>query len=241
MRRNRGIGYQGGAAALAILAMSASTGCHHRGPVKAVHRESRATVAGPLSTAVVAPGVVEPWGEEVRVAAKETGWISEIRVREGQRVVPGETLAKLEDASQAAGVALAAAEVSELETLLERARRGSTAEELAQARAERDSAAARAERARSDAVRVSRLLKEGLVAAAEGERTVKEAEAEAADAAARQARYDAAVIFFSLYFYYAGNIFPGQFHSVKDILCNGEILCAVGCEFYFQCNACIII
>jgi len=178
---------------LALLALGLSTGCHHRGPAKAERRAPRPPVAGPLSTAVVAPGVVEPWGEEVRVAAKEAGWVAEIRVREGQRVEAGETLARLDDAAQAAGVSLAIADVAEQEALLRRARQGSTAEELAEARAERDAAAARAERARSDAARSSRLMGEGLVARAEGERAVKDAVAEAAAAAAREARYAAVV------------------------------------------------
>jgi HlyD family secretion protein len=178
---------------LALLALGPSTGCHHRGPAKAVRRASRPPVAGPLSTAVVAPGVVEPWGEEVRVAAKESGWIAEIRVREGQHVELGETLAHLDDAEQAAALALATAEVAEMEALLRRAQRGATAEELSQARADRDGAAARAERARSDAARFSQLMEEGLVARAEGERAVKDAEAEAAAAASLQARYAAVV------------------------------------------------
>ncbi len=180
-------------AVLGVLSLSLSIGCHHRGPAKTVKASSRASVAGPLSTAVVAPGVVEPWGEEVRLAAKEAGWIAEIRVREGQRVEAGEVLARLDDGAQAAGLAAATAEVAELQALTQRARQGSTAEELAQARAERDAAAARAERARSDAARTSRLMEEGLVARAEGERAVKDAEAEAAAAASLEARYAAAI------------------------------------------------
>jgi len=193
MRRSERRGSKWAVAVLALLALGPSTGCHHRGPVKAARRASPAAVAGPLSTAVVAPGVVEPWGEEVRVGAKEAGWIAEIRVREGQRVEAGEVLARLDDSSQAAGVTLASAEVAELEALLERARHGSTAEELRQARADWDAAAARAERARSDAARFSRLMEVGLVARAEGERALKDAEAEAAAAASLEARYEAAV------------------------------------------------
>ena len=194
MRLSERRGSKGAVAALAVLTLSLSAaGCNHRGPAKTVKRSSRAPVAGPLSTAVVAPGVVEPWGEEVRVAAKEAGWIAEIRVREGQRVEAGDVLARLDDGAQAAGLAAATAEVAELEALLQRARQGSTAEELAQARAERDAAAARAERARSDAVRFSHLMEEGLVARAEGERAVKDAEAEAAVAASLEARYAAAI------------------------------------------------
>jgi multidrug resistance efflux pump len=191
--RNHAHGSLRPAFGLALLALSVSTGCHHRGPVKAARHASRPPVAGPLSTAVVAPGVVEPWGEEVRVAAKEAGWIAEIRVHEGQHVELGEPLARLDDAEQAAALALTTADVAEMEALLRRAERGATAEELSQARADRDGAAARAERARSDAARFSRLMEEGLVARAEGERAVKDAEAEAAAAASLQARYAAVV------------------------------------------------
>lgn len=180
-------------AALTIAALSFSTGCHHRGPIKAVKQPSRTPVAGPLSTAVVAPGIVEPWGEEVRVAAKEPGWIAEIRVAEGQQAAAGDVLARLEDSTQTAEVAAAKAYVAELEALWDRARRGPTDEELAEARAQRDAAAARAERARSDAARFSRLMEEGLVARAQAERAVKDAESEAASAAALEARYAAAI------------------------------------------------
>jgi HlyD family secretion protein len=190
--RSHGRGFRRAAFA-ALMALSLSTACHHQGPASAVPRASRPATAEPLSTEVVAPGVVEPWGEEVRVAAKEAGWIAEIRVREGQRVEAGDTLARLDDAAQAAGVALATADVAELEALLQRARQGSTAEELAQARAERDAAAARAERARADAERSSRLMGEGLVARADGERAGKDAEAESAGAASLAARYAAVV------------------------------------------------
>jgi multidrug resistance efflux pump len=144
-----------------------------------------------LSAAVVAPGVVEPWGEEIRVAAKEAGWIAEIRVHEGQRVEAGDVLARLDDGAQAAGLAAATADVAELAALLQRARQGATVEERDQARAERDAAVARAERARADAARFSRLMEEGLVARAEGERAVKDAESEAAAAASLEARYAA--------------------------------------------------
>jgi multidrug efflux pump subunit AcrA (membrane-fusion protein) len=191
--RSHGRGFRRAAFGSALLALGLSTACHHQGPASAVRRASRPAAAGPLSTEVVAPGVVEPWGEEVRVAAKEAGWIAEIRVREGQRVEAGDTLARLDDAAQAAGVALATADVAELAALLQRARQGSTAEELAQARAERDAAAARAARARADAERFSRLMGEGLVARAEGERAGKDAEAESAGAASLEARYAAVV------------------------------------------------
>ncbi len=177
----------------ALVTLTLSTGCHHRGPIKPVKRTARASVAGPLSTAVVAPGIVEPWGQEVRVAAKEAGWIAEIRVREGQRVETGDVLARLDDGEQSAGVAAATAEVSELEALLRRAQRGPTAEEIDQARADRDAAAARAGTARSDAARLSLLMEEGLVSRARGEEAMKDAEAQAATEASFEARYAAAL------------------------------------------------
>lgn len=178
---------------LSLVAFFSSSACHHRGPSKPVRRATRSAVAGPLSTAVVAPGIVEPWGREVSVAAKEAGWVAEIRVREGQRVRAGELLARLDDSVQAAGVALAEAEVAEAQALWQRARRGSTEEDLAEARAQRDAARARAERAAADAVRLSGLMQQGLIARADGERAVRDAEAEASTAAALQARLAAAV------------------------------------------------
>ena len=191
--RDRGRGSRLTTLGLALLPLAVSAGCHHGRPSPAARRVSPSPVAGPLSIAVVAPGVVEPWGEEVRVAAKEAGWIAEVRVREGQRVEAGEALARLDDGEQAAGVALATADVAEREALRLRAERGPIAEEVAQARAERDAAAARSERARADAARFSRLLADGLVARAEGERALKDAEAEAAAAAALEARYEGVV------------------------------------------------
>lgn len=188
-------GSAGAIAALALLAASLETGCNHR-PLKTGRRASATPSADrqPLSTAaVVAPGIVEPWEGEVRVAAKEAGWVAGILVREGQAVRTGDLLALLDEGQQAAGAEVARAEVAELEAVLERALQGATAEELAQVRAERDAAAARAARARSDAGRVSLLMADGLVARADGERALKDAEAETAGAAALQARYQAIV------------------------------------------------
>lgn len=168
--------------------------CDHRGPIKAVKSSTNATVAnGPLSVGIVAPGLVEPWGDEVKVAAKENGWIADILVKEGQQVGAGDILARLDDGAQVAGVALAEADVAEAQTLLDRATRGSTAEELAEARAQWDAASARAERARMDAVRFSRLMEEGLIGRAEGERALREAEQEAATATGLGARHQAAI------------------------------------------------
>jgi multidrug resistance efflux pump len=189
----RGYASMAVAATLALVTLTLSTGCHHRGPIKPAKRAASASVAGPLSTAVVAPGIVEPWGQEVRVAAKETGWIAEIRVHEGQRVETGDVLGRLDDGEQLAGVAAAGAEVSEMEALLRRAQQGPTAEEIEQARADRNAAAARAEEARSDAARLSRLMGEGLVSLARGEAAVKDAEAQAATEASLEARYAAAL------------------------------------------------
>jgi HlyD family secretion protein len=188
MRRNK---HRLGVAttAVVVLGLGLSSACNHRSPIKAVKRTARASIAGPVSTAVVAPGVVEPWGEEVRVAAKEAGWIAAIEVREGQHVTAGQPLARLDDSAQQAGLAAASADAAELEALLQRARRGPTAEEREQARADRDAATARAQKAGSDAARYTRLMNEGLVSRAEGERVVKEAEAEAATAASFEARY----------------------------------------------------
>lgn len=194
MHRNDFAGIRRAAALAILLAVPLSSGCHHRGSIEGAKRTASAAAPNEaLSGSVMAPGIVEPWGDEVRVAAKEAGWIAEILVREGQSVTAGDILARLDDGAQTAGVALAQADVAEARAVLERAQRGPTAEELAQARSEWAAATARAARAAADAGRLARLLEEGLAVRADAERAQREAEQESATAASLEARYQAAV------------------------------------------------
>lgn len=178
-----------------VTLLATSLGCNHR-PLKTARQQPLPPAADRSALAVgavVAPGIVEPWGDEVKVAAKEAGWIAEVLVVEGQAVKTGDLLARLDSGPQAAGVQMAVAEVAELEALLARSLHGSTIEEVAQAKGELEAATARAWHARAEAQRLSALMREGLVAQSTGERALRDAQAETAGAAALDARYRAVV------------------------------------------------
>lgn len=135
---------------------------------------------------VIAPGIVESWGGDVQLSAKESGWIARVLVREGESVRAGQTLVVLDEAAQRRAVELARADLAEADAALERIQAGATAEELRRTAAEHEAAAARAEIARTDAERTARLRVEGVVAVAEAERRAAEArELTALEAGAR--------------------------------------------------------
>lgn len=138
--------------------------------------------------AVVAPGVVEPWGGEADLSAQEPGWIAEIAVKEGDAVRAGQLLATLEDGAQRRAVDLARAELADAEAAREKIERGATSEELRQAEADHAAASARASLARSVAARTARLHETGVVPDVEAERTAAESRAEAALAERADAR-----------------------------------------------------
>ena len=146
---------------------------------------------------VVAPGLVEPSSEELKIGSELDGKLRQVRVDEGDRVRRGEAIATLENADYQARVNLAAARLAGQQAGLERLLNGSRAEErreaeaaMREARAVLDTATAEWERRRS-------LLTEGAVSktefdAAEREYRVAGARLEAArqhyalvDAAAR--------------------------------------------------------
>ena len=182
-----------GIAAAGVLGLLAS-GCHG---TPAVERNS--AVSGPAgggvqpmdAQRVVAPGIVEPWGGAVELAAQESGRVAEVFVHEGQSVTRGEVLARLEDEAQRHAITLARAEVAEAEAVAERYQRGATPEERAQVRADYEAAAARAKQAAADAGRASRLREEGTTAIAEAERATAEARALEAVTLAAEARLQA--------------------------------------------------
>ncbi|HET7825248.1 MAG TPA: biotin/lipoyl-binding protein, partial [Anaeromyxobacter sp.] len=159
-------------AALAVLASLSGCGLHGKPTVerKAAATPGRAGGAPAARaeavdpTRVIAPGIVESWGGDTQLSAKESGWIAEVLVREGERVRVGQLLVQLDDASQRRAVELARADVAEADAALARIEAGSTAEELRRAVADREAASARAELARSDADRTSRLVEGGAVA-----------------------------------------------------------------------------
>jgi multidrug resistance efflux pump len=138
--------------------------------------------------AVVAPGIVEPWGGQIDLSAQEPGWIARIAVKEGEAVEAGQLLATLEDGAQGHAVELARAELAEAEAALARIERGATAEELRQARADHAAAEARGALARSEAARTARLHVERIVPDSEAERAAAESRAQTALAERAEAR-----------------------------------------------------
>ncbi|NVJ06177.1 HlyD family efflux transporter periplasmic adaptor subunit [Myxococcus sp. AM001] len=182
-----------GVAAAGVLGLLAS-GCHGPPPV-----ERNSVVSGPAGGGVqpmdvhrvVAPGIVEPWGGAVELAAQESGRVAEVLVHEGQPVTQGEVLARLEDEAQRHAITLARAELAEAEAVAERYQRGATSEERAQARAEHEAAASRAKQAAVDAERALRLKAAGTTAAADTERATSEARALEAAALAAEAKLQA--------------------------------------------------
>jgi len=137
---------------------------------------------------VIAPGIVESWGNQVELSAQESGWIAEIGVREGDVVRAGDSLALIENAAQRHAVELAHADLAEAQAVLARTERGATAEELRQAEADSDAAVARRELARATAARTARLRADGIVAADEADRAEAEARTQSALAERADAR-----------------------------------------------------
>jgi HlyD family secretion protein len=157
-------------------------------PLPAAESRTERPAAGQEPPTVVAPGIVEAWGDSLNLSAQESGWIAQLQAREGEQVQAGQLLAALEDSSQRHAVELARAELMEAEAILARIERGPTAEELTQARADAEAARARGDLARSGAARTARLRAEQAVSEAEGERAADEARAEQARARGAEAR-----------------------------------------------------
>ena len=179
-------------ATLALVALAATvSGCglHDKpaverrvGPVAAstergaAARPSSAPASGDPErpATVVAPGIVEPAGGEIALAAQESGWITRITVAEGAHVEVGEVLAMLDDAPQRSAVSLAEADLAAVVAELARIEAGATVEELRQARAEVEGAAARARLARSASVRARLLHERDAIPDSEAERALVE-------------------------------------------------------------------
>jgi multidrug efflux pump subunit AcrA (membrane-fusion protein) len=137
---------------------------------------------------VVAPGIVEPWGRPVLVAAREPGIIRSVPAQEGVQVAAGQLLVQLDDEPQRLAERLAEAESRAAAASLARVEHGATEEELEQAAAQARAAQARLDLASGAAARAARLLAEKAVPEADAERAADEARAAAAFAAELRAR-----------------------------------------------------
>ena len=171
-------------------------GCNLHGRPTVERKERPVTTAGPMNVgagtaeadSVVAPGMVEPWGDQVDLSAQEPGWITAVTAREGDVVRAGQPLASLEDAAQRHAVQLGEADLAEALAAFTRIERGATAEELRQAEADVEATAARSDLARATAERTARLRVEGVVAEDAADRAVADAHAQSALADRAQAR-----------------------------------------------------
>ena len=113
------------------------------------------------SDRLVASGTVE--ATEASLGVQLAGRIEEIRVREGDRVKAGDTLAVVDRAELLARRAQAEAQLSAAQSLLQEMERGPRSEELAQAKEADSSAAGRLKDARRDLGRGQQLFTEGAV------------------------------------------------------------------------------
>lgn len=129
------------------------------------------------------PGTVEV--DESDAAPLVGGRLIEVRVREGDSVQAGDTLAVLTQTALPATVEERRARLAAARARLADLRRGSRAPELERAEAELAAAEAEADRAARDLVRAEKLARDGVIAPQEFDRVTA-----AADAAAR--RRDAA-------------------------------------------------
>lgn len=147
---------------------------------------ARASSASPL----VVPGVIEPASDPVPLSFEQPGRVVEVRVAEGDRVVRGQVVARIDDRLAVARVRQAEAALAAARARRDRVARGARPEELRMAEADaRAASAVLRERSRT-ATRAAQLLAAGAgtEAASDGaHEAVEAADATAASADARVA------------------------------------------------------
>jgi multidrug resistance efflux pump len=106
-------------------------------------------------------GTVE--ARNIRVGSKVGGRINEVRVREGDRVEPGQVLVTFEDQELLATLEQGRARAAQARANLEKMQRGYRREEVAQAQADLDRFRAEAENAERDWKRAQQLAAAGVI------------------------------------------------------------------------------
>jgi multidrug resistance efflux pump len=162
------------------------------GAAAAIKLPARATAVAegvaPAPAEVVAPGLVAGATEVLALGFETSGRLDEVLVKEGERVVAGQLLARLDDRLARARLASAEAAVAVARARRDAALHGSRQDELRAAQAEADAARADARKQQVTRDRGERLLVAGAITADEMDRTRGSAEAAAAQAEAAAAR-----------------------------------------------------
>jgi multidrug resistance efflux pump len=144
---------------------------------------------------VAGPGRVEPVSEEIEVAAELSGRLAEVLVEEGDRVIRGQLLARLEQRDFVARLDSARARLAVAEAERARLVNGARPEERREAAAVATQAEAALDHARLAVERSRRLFAEGVIARElldRAERDWRVATARKAEAGARAQLVDAA-------------------------------------------------
>jgi HlyD family secretion protein len=131
---------------------------------------------------------------EVDLAFVTSERVKEILVEEGDRVKPGEVVARLEAAKLRAAVAAAQASLDAQQAVVDRLEAGSRPQEIRQAKAQAEAAAARARSAELTYQRQQRLGQKKLASPEEVDQTRAAADAARGDAQAAQEAYRLAVL-----------------------------------------------
>jgi HlyD family secretion protein len=137
-------------------------------------------------------GVVEPAQRETKVAAQVTALVRNVLVKEGQMVTAGEPLVQLENSVELAQLAAAEAELMAERSNLTRILRGLRVEDKDAVGAEMLAARARAELSAGVLSRTEQLAKTGSATTDELERARRQAQQDAANLRASEARLRAA-------------------------------------------------
>lgn len=150
-----------------------------------------APVTAARPTTLVAPARVEPARDPVALAFEVQGRIVKLEVEEGDKVVEGQVIARLDDRMAAARLASAKASLGAAEARYAMARRGARAEDLAAAKAEVAAAEAEASHRELEQTRTARLGDVGAVPTASVDADSAAARVAHANADAATARYQA--------------------------------------------------
>ena len=139
-------------------------------------------------TELVAPGRVEGRDRTISLGFEQSGRVTLLLVKEGQRVAKGELLATLDDRIPKARLAQAEAALMGARARRDLAFKGSRVEELRAAEADLEAARAQAKDQTLERGRAERLMRENAIPLAENDRLRAAADSSSAQVSAAEAR-----------------------------------------------------